>query len=728
LKSRKSPRATAQSSHKSPLPLGAMMLSGFAAFNVSAQVQAPAKPQDEPPKQQVESITVTGANEKEKSLLPAQVTIGKVPALPKDIPQSLTVVTEKLISDQGQDTVKGALQNVPGITFEAGEGGRIGDNIRLRGFTVAGDLYLDGMRDIAQYNRDTFNVERIEVLRGSASMLFGRGSTGGVINQVSKTPTNVSRNEISTSVGSDRYLRFVGDFNVRLDHDNALRAAVMTTDGDGRAGEIHTQRRGAAIDARFGIGTSHELRGSIYHLNYNDRPDYGFRWLEGRPTPPPSNERWYGTETDYQNDQATIGTVTSLLRFAQGGTLTTTIRDGHFRRDLWATTGGLITGTTRNNFNDNSVVTRGNQTRAGEEHHQFLQSDYVGKSKWWGRTQEWLLGAELALERSTRYTYASTPAKPNTTFGNPNNAGVLDTRVKTWANHFEAQTVGVYTQATVEIIPNLKAIAGARLDRFRGDYERSVGGPLSRVDDLVSKRFGLMFAPNPAVNAYVAYGTSFNTSGDLYQYDPTSANTPPESARNIEAGVKWDALDGDLSLRTSIARTDKFNERSTDTETVPGGNAFLLSGQRHADTFEIEVAGRATQNIEVFAGFVYTRASIDKAGSSPNSQATVGLRPGLTPARQGNIWVTYKWNDAWRIGVGAVGVSQNKPALGETSPNKVSGYVKTDLMAEYVLNKKNTFRLNVENVGDKVYYSSLYRGFVVPGTARNARLTWVVTF
>jgi catecholate siderophore receptor len=111
-----------------------------------------------------------------------------MPVPAKDIPQSLTVVNEKLIHDQGKDSFKSALENVVGITFEAGEGGRVGDNIRMRGFSAAGDMYSDGMRDIAQYNRDLFNVERVEVLRGAASMLFGRGSTGGVINQVSKQP------------------------------------------------------------------------------------------------------------------------------------------------------------------------------------------------------------------------------------------------------------------------------------------------------------------------------------------------------------------------------------------------------------------------------------------------------------------------------------------------------------------------------------------------------------
>ena len=112
------------------------------------------------------------------------------------MPQSVTVMTEKLIDDRHADTrASEALHYTGGITFQAAEGGE--EDIRLRGFSLAasGDIYVDGVRDPAFYDRDIFNFDRVEVLRGSASMLFGRGSTGGVVNQVSKQPllANVRR-------------------------------------------------------------------------------------------------------------------------------------------------------------------------------------------------------------------------------------------------------------------------------------------------------------------------------------------------------------------------------------------------------------------------------------------------------------------------------------------------------------------------------------------------------
>ena len=153
------PKTTESSaaSEKALLPLGALML----AMSVSSWAQS-TLPETEAAKVEGKTlapVVVTGARERDQQTYQSGITSsGKVPVLAKDIPQSLTVVNEKLIHDQGKDSFKSALENVIGITFEAGEGGRIGDNIRLRGFSVVGDIYLDGVRDIAQYNRDTLTT------------------------------------------------------------------------------------------------------------------------------------------------------------------------------------------------------------------------------------------------------------------------------------------------------------------------------------------------------------------------------------------------------------------------------------------------------------------------------------------------------------------------------------------------------------------------------------------
>jgi len=729
------------------LPLGALLLGHPWAAHAQTATQ------DVKTLKPIEVRETNAFAQDTKTYQPGLTTIGKVPVATKDVPQSLTVVTEKLIFDQGKDSLKEALQNVPGITFEAGEGGRIGDNIRLRGFSVSGDIYLDGMRDIAQYNRDTFNLDRIEVLRGSASMLFGRGSTGGVVNQVSKAPRLITESHVDVTVGTGDYYRLNGNFNIKTDDDAALRIGLMQTDWHGR-GEVSgagTHRKGAVVDYRWGIGTGDEWMASYYHLHYNDKPDYGIGWLNNRPAPEPTSKRWYGFNSDYQADRADIATLTQTHRFGQDESLKTTVRASAYQRDLWATTSTIqaanaasatvCTPPTGTNRIDSATITaatvvcRGSQTRGGQDKNFFFQSDYNVKNKLFSLNNQVLVGGEYAFEKADFWGYLTTPAKPNTTIGNPDSSAFFaDSRVRAYTNgngQYKGRTFGIYTQDTIDITPTWKVLAGLRYDNMDYTYYRAgttanVLTELKRQEGLFSKRTGVMYQPDSNTSYYASYGTSFNTSGDLYRFDTIQSNTPPESSRNIEIGAKWELADGDLTMRTALARTDKFNERNTDVDSAT--NAYLLSGRRHTDALEFEVAGRLTQNWEIFAGMALMRARIDAAGSAATSQATVGENPGLVPSRQGNVWTTYRLDSKWRVGGGMSAVSENKPADSATTLNRAPGYARVDGIVEYKLDEKNSIKANLDNVFDRVYYSALYRGFAVPSMARSLRVTWSAKF
>lgn len=738
---------SAASSDKALLPLGALMLavsvSGWAQSVTPAPAAASTTSSTQAEGKSLAPVTVTGTRDRENQTYQSGITsVGKMPVAAKDIPQSLTVVNEKLMHDQGKDSFKSALENVIGITFEAGEGGRVGDNIRLRGFSAAGDIYLDGMRDIAQYNRDNFNTERVEVLRGAASMLFGRGSTGGVINQVSKQARLITEHEVNATVGTKGYQRYQGDFNFKLGDDAAFRINAMATDGDGRGenASASTHRRGLAMDYRFGIGTANEFEISYYHLHYNDKPDWGFAWFNSRPAPL-TNNYWYGLNTDFQNDKADAVTLSHTHRWADGSSLKTTLRDGYYTRSLRATQASFAAGTTLANLSANTVVSRGassaGNAKAGREHHTFLQTDYLTTTQWFGRKNSLLIGAEYAVENSDRSSYpflavaAGGPAKPSTTVGNPISTGIGGNLTQRLETEFKATTLGLYAQDTIDLTPYWKLVGGLRVDNFRGNYNRPGAAapnntPLSRSDSLLSKRLGVMFQPTEEVSYYAAYGTSFNTSGDLYQFDPQSANTPPESSRNMEIGAKWELYGGDLSLRAALARTEKYNERNTDIDT--NSNSYLLSGKRHTDALEFEVAGRITPQWDVFAGIGFLKAKIDKSGSNAAGLAEVGENPGLSPSRQATLFTTYRIGDKWRIGGGFTAVSTNKPANSVTSTNRAPGYVKADALVEYRISAGNTIKLNIDNLFDKVYYNTLYRGFVAPGDARSVRVTLTSKF
>jgi catecholate siderophore receptor len=282
-------------------------------------------------------------------------------------------------------------------------------------------------------------------------------------------------------------------------------------------------------------------------------------------------------------------------------------------------------------------------------------------------------------------------------------------------------------------------LVGARRDTLRADYQRAATASeisagdardrfFSRNDNVWSYRTGLIYQPSDTASYYASYGTSFNPSAELYALDTPGANTDPEKNRNIEIGAKWDLLDGNLMFRTALFRSEKTNERNTDlAETSLTEN--LLSGKRHTDGIEFELAGRITPRWEIFGGLALMRARIDAATLDQRNQ--VGSRPINTPPYTANLWATYRLTEGWRIGGGveAAGFrNANLPnAAGTSTLNVVPKYYRLDGMVEYQA-EKYSVKMNVFNLLNKDYYEGVYAGHTVPGTQRAVQLTLSTKF
>lgn len=227
--------------------------------------------------------------------------ISKLPENLRDVPQSVTVVPKALTDAQGGSSLADALRNVPGITIGAAEGGQIGNNINLNGFSARTDIYLDGFRDRGQYYRDLFALDSVEVLMGPSSMLFGRGSTGGVINQVTKKPKLKAATEITGSVTTNGLVRATADVNTPTSDTSAFRIAAMAQNGKtSTRDEMTAQDIGIAPSWRFGIGTPTEVTLSALLQHNRDMPDYGVPNLNGHPVNV-SPKTFYG----YTDDRTT---------------------------------------------------------------------------------------------------------------------------------------------------------------------------------------------------------------------------------------------------------------------------------------------------------------------------------------------------------------------------------------------------------------------------------------
>jgi catecholate siderophore receptor len=751
------------------LPLGALA-AGFGLISATALAQtAPAAPK---PETTMQPISVKAQAETDANSVRANTTtIGKGTQDVRDIPQSLTILTEKLFEDRRVETLKQALQQTGGISFQAAEGGE--EDVRLRGFSLAasGDIYVDGLRDPAFYDRDTFSYDRLEVLRGSASMLFGRGSTGGVVNQVHKQAFLAAASEVNFSAGSGDYLRFTGDFNLKLGDSSALRINAMKTDATQWGNFVAKQ--GLAVNLRWNIGGADEFYVAGYYLHNRNGINYGLPWLRQNSAqagaspstliPGLDGRAYYQAASDYNASGAAYATFGTTHRFADGSELKTTLRNGTYDRDLRAGTIRFCVAPACPGFTTPGVdgpvrvsaatpLTRGLNNKVQDLHTTYVQSDYSRRFKGLGLEHELLSGVDLAREERRAYATLLPSGvtldknTPRTTLGTPNDGGgFVDEalRIKLKNAGFVAQSTGVYAQDLVQVAESWKLLAGLRYDRFQGRYKtyqtvatatQSVGDVSSdyaRTDGLWSRRFGALYQPSDAASFHFSYGTSFNTSGDAFQYDLPGSNTGPESSRNIELGAKLDLFDGRFSLRSALFHTTKFNERNRDSPNNVPITDYLLSGKRHALGVDLDLAGRITAAWEVWGSYTWIPvARIDAGNPLDSSTLTgelVGQRPSLTPRHSGSVWTSYQFTRELRLGAGLNARSSQTPnrnPAGIVAPSFVTG----DLLAEFTVSDSLAFKLNVLNVSDKYYADTLYTGHYVPGAPRTVQLTLTARF
>jgi catecholate siderophore receptor len=743
-----------QKDKPSLLPIGAMLLVG--SLCVPGHAQTVANPAG--PETTLKPVTVRDAREQEgkDAVKVNRSTTAKGNQELRDIPQSITVVTEKLIDDRNLDTLKEVLHNTAGVTFQAAEGGE--EDIRLRGFSLAntGDIFLDGMRDPAFYERDTFNFDRVDLLRGSASMLFGRGSTGGAANQVSKQPHTYADHEVSATVGSHQYRRATGDFNFRLGENTAMRINAMATkaDNDGRGNGL--DKRGLALGLRTGIGEKHEFALQLYWLdNKNPRMNYGLPWLPVSTPATASTQRvlipgiapeaYYGMDSDRNASSARILTASHLWRIDSKTELKTQLRRGLYTRDQRASAIRFVDAANTNlsNIRSATLLNRNTNLKIQDMDVTQLQSDFNTQFTAAGFKHDLLTGLDFTVEDKTVEAARSAtqggvvPTKPTITLGGlvtgGNNSVNESLRVLRPANDFRARGVGVYAQDTWHLNDQWKLLAGLRYDRMKGRYNQynlptNAAGPLTAVNyeqkiSETSKRVGVLYQPNAQHSYHFSYGTSFNTSGDTYSYNATNANTPPEQSRNIELGAKIESANKRWSTRYAIFYAEKFNERNTDPDTA--ATSLLLSGKRHSAGVEFDVTGRITTAWEIYGSYMWIPdAKVDKAAACPPAPAAcsqsqagerLGERPGLIPKHSGTIWNTYQINPKWRVGAGLNFRSKQKPALSDV---EAPSFATVDLLAEYRFNDKFTLKANLNNVANKYYADTLYRGHYIPGQGR----------
>jgi catecholate siderophore receptor len=683
-----------------------------------------------------------------------------------DTPQSINVVPAQVIKEQGTAALTEALKNVPGITLNAGEGGTHGDLVNLRGFPAGDDYFMDGLRDTGLYDRDVFDIDNLEVYKGPASTLFGRGSTGGVINQVTKTPQLFPVEDFSVTGGTNAEIRGTADMNYVLGDTAAMRLDLMGQRNNFEDRDFtRTQRWGAAPSFAYGLDTDTTFTLKYLHQQEDNIPDYGIPFLFDEPAPV-ARDTYYGLPSD-DRFQTDVDVVTGRVnhKFNDIFSISDTARFGSYwfdSRQTAATYGNAncfsdpsqpyyYAGATLCSAVTNPVpvtlenplypvlgtpladiwVERDRPSSKGVETTLMNETDLTAKFATGAFDHTLVTGVEEDSEIAslTRYVNQNTVILPTPLQGpDPYEAFPGRQTAIRQAPVTATQTIGVFANDTIAFGPQWLLTVAVRYDHFDAKFDQPVGTPshFSHTDDIVSPRAALVYKPSEDTSVYFSYGTSFNPSAENLSLAASNADLGPEKDRTFEIGGKAQVLDGMLSLTAAAFDTEMTNARITD-PTNP--TLQTLAGTEHVHGFEFDAQGHLTDRWSILAGYTYLDptavglAGVGVHGPIPN-----------TAHNQANIWSTYALDDRFTVGgginyIGRVNAGTDSATVpGQIVTAHVPGAVTFDAMGEMKIDDRFSLELNGYNLADKYYFVNSYftrpgENHTVPAPGRTVLLT-----
>jgi catecholate siderophore receptor len=645
---------------------------------------------------------------------------------PLDTPQTITAVTQTTMQEQGVTTLRDALRNVAGISLAAGEGGSQGDNLTIRGFTARNDLFIDGMRDFGSYYRDPFNLQEVEVLQGPSSVTFGRGSTGGVVEQSTKTPGLQRFVSGDLDLGTDLTRRATLDVDLplpALGQGAAFRLNIMGDEGNVAGRDIAENRRfGIAPSLALGLGTPTRLTLSYFHQDGDDNPDYGIPWLFNGPAPVPRHDYYGFKNGNYLRTYDDIGTVKLEHDVNSHITIRDQARYANYVRDVLITEPQIPAGVTLATPLSSIQITRHEIGVNSVETYLDNQLDMIARFDTGFIHHDVVTGVEVGRETSdpTRPTWTNVPT---TSLLNPNPyQSLTGTETITSVVHTTAYSQGAYLLDTMQLGKHWDLTGGIRFDRFATDYSQTVApaSAFHRVDEMPSWRTALVYKPVSIGSVYFAAGTSFNPSAEALSLSASTASLPPEKNRTYEFGTKWDLPNSRLSLRASVFQTIKLNAREPDPT-----NSLLnvLAGTQRVNGAELEIRARITSRWEILGSY----ANLDgRLVSSNYYPAAIGAQLANVPRNSFNFWSTYRL--PWRVETGFGGNFVSSRTASTTAPfdpvtglvKEVPGYWVFNAMASRRLTEHLSIQANINNIANRYYYDELHPAHIVLGPGRSA--------
>lgn len=677
-----------------------------------------------------------------------------------DTPQTVTVIKKEVMEEQGVASIMDALRNTPGITMQLGENGSssAGDTFQMRGYSAQSAIFVDGIRDLGAVTRDTFNIDQIEVVKGPAGADIGRGATSGYVNLITKLPTREDAYAGTTSVTTAGSVRQTADLNKAVGETTALRLNAMVQDG-GVPGRDKVENNGYAVAPSIGVGLGTPTRFYLYsqHVRQDNVPDGGLptiglkgfystnAWL--RSGGKVDTENYYGSDSDYEKVDADMVSAKFEHDLAPNTTLRNLTRYGKTTMDRVMT--GIYTLAATSANPDTWTVSRLRQ-RTYQENEILANQTSLNTEFSTGFIRHSLsTGMELMYEKQYSDSFSSTGLTiPAANLYHPNSSDSLPTPYGTGAyTDGHTTTVATYLFDTLKLTPHWQIDGGVRFEHYNTSTEAvalstatsnpalPVGTPvpskLEKSGNLASWKIGAVYKPIEIGSIYAAYANSRTPPGSAnFSLSATTGNInapdmDAQETRNVELGTKWDLLNKKLGLTAALYRTENKNEISQlDSVT----NTYEQLGERRVQGIELSAVGQITPAWQVTAGLATMTTKL-KQGSTGNTATGASAR--WSPTLTATMWSTYKLGRDWTVGGGARYVSEQKrvidPSLDESTqlmPN-IPSYWVADTMLRYQASRNVSLQLNVYNLFDKEYISTLNNSGAryTVGAPRSATLT-----
>ena len=652
-------------------------------------------------------------------------------------PRTVTVTPKEVIEDKGARDLRELARSVPGLTIGSAEGGNSYGAFAVRGFKASNDIFVDSIRNPGNVIPDVFSVQQIEIYKGPSGGIAGRSTIGGAVNIITKQPDMASNfYEVTTTLGTDSTFRTTLDANQKLSPDFAVRANLMYDQHDIAGRDItDSERWGGFISATGRLSDTLKVTLDYYRYRNDAIPDWGVpvRNVDHVPITELGAPRntWVGmVGLDFFKEKADIVTGTVVAKLAPGVTLTNRSRAGESRLDYVATSMEGIPDVHHPN-RDQTARIYANQTElnvrfsTGTFHHDLVA------------------GVEVSRETIDRFGYnVSNNFDLLRPF--PPNPFVQIDQILGKGKVYDAtiDTVGAYVTDTIHLSKQWIFNAGIRLDDFSRDQ---IGGPginppgspaantaiaantASVQANLLSWHAGLVYKPIPIASFYVAYATSESPIGSELdstgaQYNGISAtlvNVPPQRARSVEVGTKWELFDKRLLATAALFQTDVDHARTNDNVTaVDPTNAF--AGEYRVRGIELAAAGNITRDWRVFGGLVLLDTEVLKSSTAQD----IGRRLANIPLTQFSLLSRYQLTDKLAVAGSATygGEIYGGHLAANAANNHTVDWWRFDAFAEYKLTSNVELKVSGLNLTNELYYDAIYQSadafaFVAPGRA-----------